>query len=233
MSISVCMTTYNGEKYLKEQLDSILVQLSAYDEVIIGDDGSTDSTLDIVNSYNDSRIKFFKNSFQNLILNFEFTLKQAKGDYIFLADQDDIWLPCKINNCIEDLQEYDVVVSNCRVVNENLEVINESFFELNKSKSGLISNLIKNSYLGCCLAFKRELLSKVLPFPEKLPMHDIWIGFVSEIFFKTKFNSKPMLLYRRHGNNESATAERSPYNFVKKLSFRIRILKNIVSLYKK
>lgn len=229
--ISVCMATYNGEKYIKEQLDSILSQLKNIDEVIISDDGSLDKTLEIIEGYQDPRIKIFRNSFKNLILNFEFALNQAKGDYIFLSDQDDVWLPFKVEICTKQLSIFDVVISNCKVVNSNLEVINPSFFKLNNSKKGLFSNLIKNSYLGCCLAFRKEVLLKALPFPKSIPMHDIWFGFISELFFKTKFINEPLMLYRRHGKNESPTAENSPFNFIKKMKFRINIIKNLPSLY--
>jgi Predicted glycosyltransferases len=233
MNISVCIATYNGEKYIKEQLDSILVQLGEYDEVIIGDDGSTDLTLDIIKTYNDPRIKIYKNSFKNLILNFESTLEKAKGEYIFLSDQDDVWLPNKVKDSLKDLCKYDVVISNCKVVNKNLDVIHESFFEINNSKSGLVSNLIKNSYLGCCFAFRKKILKKALPFPKQIPMHDIWLGFVSELFYKVKFNSTAMMLYRRHGDNESAAAESSPYGLIDKIKFRTFSLMNIINLYKR
>jgi glycosyltransferase involved in cell wall biosynthesis len=225
--ISVCIATYNGEKYIKEQLDSILLQLGDEDEVIISDDGSVDETLNIIIAYKDQRIKIFQNSFRNLIKNFEFALKQAKGDVIFLSDQDDVWLPNKTKVCLDFLIYYDIIVSNCKVVNANLEVINDSFFKLNNSKKGFLSNLSKNSYLGCCLAFRKEILIKVLPFPESVPMHDIWLGFVSELFYKAKFVDEPLLLYRRHGKNESPTAESSPYSLVQKIKFRFNIIKNI------
>jgi glycosyltransferase involved in cell wall biosynthesis len=224
--ISVCLTTFNGEQYIKEQLDSILIQLGDKDEVIISDDGSTDKTLSIITAYKDQRIKIFKNSFRNLIKNFEFTLKQAKGDFVFLADQDDIWLPNKVKICLEFLISYDIVVSNCKVVNANLEVISDSFFKLNNSKKGFFSNLSKNSYLGCCLAFRKEVLRKAIPFPKSIPMHDIWLGFVSEVFYKVKFIDEPLLLYRRHGKNESPTAESSPYSLLQKIKFRFNIIKN-------
>lgn len=229
--ISVCVATFNGEKYIKEQLDSILMQIGEKDEIIISDDGSTDKTLEIVESYKDFRIKLFRNSFKNLILNFQFALSQAKGDYIFLSDQDDVWLPNKVRVCLENLITYDLVVSNCKVVDHNLNVINDSFFGLNNSKKGLISNLIKNSYLGCCLAFKKEILLKVLPFPKSIAMHDIWIGFVSEIFYKTKFIEEPLVLYRRHGKNESPTGENSPYGLIQKMEFRFNIVKNLPGLF--
>lgn len=229
--ISVCIATYNGEKYIKEQLDSILLQLDKNDEIVISDDGSSDNTIKLIESYNDSRIKLFKNSFKNLILNFEFALNQAKGDYIFLSDQDDVWLRNKVEVCNKYLDSYDIVVSNCKVVNEDLKIINDSFFKLNNSKKGLISNLVKNSYLGCCLSFRKEVLFKALPFPKSIPMHDIWLGFVAEIFFKTKFVDEPLILYRRHNKNESPTGENSPYKFYRKLSFRFNTLKNLPKLY--
>jgi glycosyltransferase involved in cell wall biosynthesis len=229
--ISVCIATYNGEKYIKEQMDSILKQLDVSDEVIISDDGSSDNTLKIIESYNDFRIRVFRNSFKNLILNFEFAIQQARGDFIFLSDQDDVWLPMKIEVCKKYLTSCDIVVSNCFVVNHDLEVINKSFFQLNNSKQGLISNLIKNSYLGCCLAFRKELLIKALPFPKNIPMHDIWLGFVSELFFKPKFIEEPLMLYRRHGSNESPTGEDSPFNLFQKFLFRYNILKYIIKLY--
>ena len=231
--ISVCMATYNGEKYIKEQLDSILLQLRENDEIIISDDGSSDSTVEIAESYQDSRIKIFQNSFKNLILNFEFALKQAKGDFIFLSDQDDIWLPNKVEVSLIHLIHNDIIVSNCQVVNQDLQVINKSFFYLNNSKKGLFSNLMKNSYLGCCLAFRKELLSKALPFPKNIPMHDIWLGFVSELFYKIKFIEEPLMLYRRHGANESPTGEDSPFSLYRKFLFRYNIVKNIPKLYLK
>jgi glycosyltransferase involved in cell wall biosynthesis len=227
------MATYNGEKYIKEQIDSILVQLGENDEIIVSDDGSTDNTIEIIESYQDSRIKIFRNSFKNLILNFEFTLNKAKGDFIFLSDQDDVWLLNKVEVNLGYLIKNDIVVSNCKVVNQDLEVINKSFFQLNNSKQGLISNLIKNSYLGCCLAFRKEILGKALPFPKNIPMHDIWLGFVSELFFKPKFIEEPLMLYRRHGANESPTGEDSPFNLCRKFLFRYNIVKNILKLYLK
>ena len=229
--ISVCIATYNGEKFIKQQLESIICQLGAEDEIIICDDGSKDQTLKIIESLNDVRIKIFKNSFKNLILNFEFSLKQAKGNYIFLSDQDDIWLPNKVDICLRNLKNFDVVVSNCKVVNENLETIHNSFFKLNNSKKGLLTNLIKNNYLGCCLAFRREILEKALPFPKSIPMHDIWLGFITELFFKVVFIDEPLVLYRRHGKNESPTGEKSPNNMLKQIKYRFDIIKNLPYLF--
>lgn len=101
--ISVCIATYNGEKYLKEQLDSIIPQLTAQDELIISDDGSKDTTMEIIKRYaaNDSRIKVYKGPGKGVIANFEFAINQTQGEFIFLADQDDVWLPEKVQTNLD------------------------------------------------------------------------------------------------------------------------------------
>ncbi|MCD8291094.1 MAG: glycosyltransferase, partial [Prevotella sp.] len=97
MKVSVCIATYNGEKYIEEQIRSILSQLSDNDEVIISDDGSHDQTLSLIQSIGDKRIKIFQNEGRHgFKYNFENTLKKVQGDYIFLCDQDDVWLPNKV-----------------------------------------------------------------------------------------------------------------------------------------
>lgn len=97
MKITVCLASYNGQNFIKEQIESILSQLSAIDELIVSDDISSDSTLDIVNSFKDDRIKILSGiKFASPIRNFENALKYATGDVIFLSDQDDVWLPNKV-----------------------------------------------------------------------------------------------------------------------------------------
>ena len=138
--ISVCMATYNGERFIKEQIDQILPQLSQDDELIISDDGSTDRTLEIIASYKDERIKVFHHQkkgnkyYPTLSLcystsNFENALQQAKGDYIFLSDQDDIWEKNKVKICVELLRNYDYVIHNFSVINENGVFLQEKFYQ--------------------------------------------------------------------------------------------------------
>ena len=232
--ISVCIATYNGEKYIKEQLDSILSQLGYKDEVIISDDGSADQTLVIVESYQDSRIKIFKNSFKNLILNFEFALKQAKGDYIFLSDQDDVWETNKVKVCMADFEKgYDLVLSDCSIFDsETKEIIHDSFFEFNNSKMGVVNNIVRNSYIGCCIAFKSKVKSRVLPFPKNIPMHDSWIGIISELYFKVNFNKSKLIKYRKHSKNASHTVTGvSEYSLMKKISFRLNLIRALIEKY--
>ncbi len=222
--ISVCMATYNGEKYLKEQIDSILCQLNSNDELIISDDGSTDGTIEIIEGYNDGRIKLYKNSFHNFVANFEFALKQVQGDYVFLCDQDDIWLENKIATMSGYLDEYDLVMSDCRLIAEDKSVLFDSYFQLRKSHKGLMRNLIINSYMGCCMAFRRQLLSYVLPFPHQICSHDMWIGLVAELKGNIFLLPQQLILHRRHGRNASATGEKSRYSLWHQLVYRCQMI---------
>lgn len=230
--ISVCIATYNGARYIAEQLASILKQLSAEDEVVVSDDGSTDGTIDIVRSFNDRRIRIVDGPRRHSpTLNFEWALRNAKGEYIFLADQDDVWLEDKVTRCVEELQKCDCVVSDARVTDSFLNTTSESLFQLMHVKRGRLSNLLwRNGYTGCCMAFKREVLSKALPFPTDIPMHDIWIGNVAAFCGRLHFIDDRLLLFRRHDTTASCNGKGSKYSLWQKLSFRWHTLKNIVKL---
>lgn len=230
--ISVCIATYNGAKYIGEQLASILKQLSAEDEVVVSDDGSTDGTIDIVRSLNDRRIRIVDGPRRHSpTLNFEWALRNAKGEYIFLADQDDVWLEGKVTRCVEELQMCDCVVSDARVTDSLLNTTSESLFQLMHVKRGRLSNLLwRNGYTGCCMAFKREVLSKALPFPTDIPMHDIWIGNVAAFCGSLHFINDRLLLFRRHDTTASCNGKGSNYSLWQKFSFRWHTLKNIVKL---
>lgn len=224
--VSVCIATYNGQKYIKEQIDSILVQLQEEDEIIVSDDGSTDNTLEIIRELNDGRIIIIKNNLKKGVNhNFENALKNAKGDFVFLADQDDIWLPNKIDICLRELVLNDIVVSNCIVIDENKNIIQDSYFDLVKSGKGFFKNFYKSTYLGCCLAFKKEIIKKVLPMPENLLMfHDWWFGFISELCFKVKFVDTPCMYYRRHSETNSNTFSKSHLSAYRKIEYRLQLL---------
>lgn len=227
--ISVCMATFNGEKFIKEQLDSILILLGDTDEVIISDDGSTDRTIDIINNYNDSRIKIYKNDNKpGVIGNFENSISKSKGDYIFLSDQDDVWLKDKVSKVIHELQNVDLVVTDAFLTNEKGEKFKESYYYTNKTKPGLINNIINASYLGCTMAFKKDIKSYILPFPSRIPMHDLWIGSMVYLKGKVKFMDDKLILYRRHDNNVSFSGEKSEIPIMERILFRIRLVGNIL-----
>ncbi|MFA6275873.1 MAG: glycosyltransferase family 2 protein [Pedobacter sp.] len=224
--ISVCLATFNGEKYIVEQLDSILNQLGPDDEIIVSDDGSSDQTLPIIRGYADPRIHIFTNNERKGIVgNFENAMKNCKGDYIFLSDQDDVWLSQKVEISLEALIENDLVVTNCSVVDENLTIISPSYFEIANSKKGFLKNFYRSSYLGCCLAFNRKLLNIVLPIPASLNLfHDWWIGFLADLRFNVIFIETPCMLYRRHNLNVSTTTEKSAQKINKRIFDRLQLL---------
>lgn len=209
--VSVCMATYNGKKYIKKQIESILSQLQESDELIISDDGSVDGTLDIIKSFNDNRIKLFHHNFIGkkprvcassyyATSNFEHALNKAKGDYIFLSDQDDIWSPNKVELSIKKLKESNagVVVSIMNVINGADEIIQ---YNSKQNTPSFIKGVIKSRYHGGAMVIERSFLKKSLPFPKLTVSHDIWIGVLATLQSKLVILNEPVLLYRRHGEN--------------------------------
>ncbi|MEG1945705.1 MAG: glycosyltransferase family 2 protein [Lachnospiraceae bacterium] len=219
--ISVAMTVYNGERYLKEQLESVLTQLSLSDEVVISDDGSSDGTVEQILQLQqqDERIHFIKGPGRGVKKNVEHAIKNCRGAYVFLADQDDIWKPDKVETVMRAFLEHDayLVIHDAQVIqgDDTQTICMDSFFHFRKARAGILKNMIKNSYIGCCMAFRRELEEKILPIPNNIEMHDQWIGIVSDFYYgKSVFLWEPLILYRRHGRNQS---EMKPYTLGKKI----------------
>ncbi len=210
--ISVCMATYNGEKFILEQINSILSQIGKSDELIISDDGSTDKTLDIVTSINDPRIKVYNNTNEKGYTgNFYSALAHASGDYIFLSDQDDVWADNKISITLKYLKKYDFVVSDCYETNELLEIINKSRFQKYNVKAGFIHSLLMCRYIGCCMAFTKNVLNVMFPPPsyKNHYPHDLWIALIGELYFKHTIIPEKLIYYRRHSSNASNGGDNS------------------------
>ena len=230
---SICIATYNGEKYIHEQLSSILSQINIDDEVIISDDNSTDNTIQIINSINDPRIKLINGGFHNFTFNFENAIKQAKGEYIFLADQDDVWLPNKYTTTLNALKTYDLICSDAIVVDQQLTPIHQSFFKYYNSGKGILKNIIKCSYCGACMAFNKKILNAIQPFPTtSIFGQDLWTGLVAESIGKILFLETPLILYRRHDKSLTTISNnfltRSKRPLVIKLKSRISIIYHLI-----
>ena len=230
--ISVCLATYNGQRFIERQLTCILCQLGAEDEVIVSDDGSTDDTLFIIKQINDARIRIIDGPHRHSpIWNFEKSLLAAKGDYIFLSDQDDAWMADKVEVTMRYLQTYDCVVSDNTVVSPDGQIIAPSFYAINGTRPGRFYNLlIKNGYLGCCMAFRRNVLESSLPFPADIPMHDIWIGNVAAFRYSVCFIPEKLMSYNRHGDNASSASSPSAYSFIEKIRFRWVVIRDLMRL---
>lgn len=222
--ISVCIATYNGEEFIAIQLQSIIDQLESDDEIIISDDDSTDNTIKIVEAFSDDRIKIFPNkNKKGPAGNFENAISKAAGEYIFLADQDDLWLPGKIGKHLILHKDFDLIVSDALVVDESGRILFDSFFEARGSRAGLIKNLTKNSYVGCCMSFNKKIAGYALPFPDNIHMHDWWIGLVAELRGKVIFCGDKLIKYVRHANNASPTLDKSGYSFFKRMRNRLTL----------
>jgi glycosyltransferase involved in cell wall biosynthesis len=228
------MATYNGGKFIRDQISSILCQLADTDEIVITDDQSSDNTLDIINSFHDSRIKLFINESRlGYTKNFEKAITHSKGDYIFLSDQDDVWLPGRVDKMIKKLSDYHLVFSNGSLVDGNLENLGVTIFQLRGGMSGFLRNFIKVQYIGLCIAFRRTILIKLLPFPTRshLCPHDMWIALISEFYYSTSPISEQLILYRRHEHNASNGGFKAKNSYYKMFKFRLYSMVMVVSRY--
>ena len=208
--ISVCMATYNGEKFIQEQIDSILPQLGDSDELIVSDDGSSDSTLDIIASYHDDRIKVLHNQGRHgFTWNFENALKATKGDFIFLSDQDDIWESNKVFCVLQALKTYSLVIHDAKLIDGDGNSLGKTYYSTLHTGTSFFRNLWKTRWLGCCMAFRKEVLDYSLPFPSHIVAHDYWIGMFGMSKFSYCFMQDILISYRRHGNNISPSSEKS------------------------
>lgn len=211
---SICMATFNGARFLEEQLSSILNSSSTDDcEIIISDDGSTDRTIDILAQFAQSepRIRILQGPRRGVVDNFANALAHARGDVIFLSDQDDIWQPEKVQSVLTQMENPEIlaVVHNALLVDEKGNSLNTTMFDLRHSGSGLFRNLKRNAFVGCCMAVRAELLQIALPFPPGIAMHDWWLGLLAEASGTTAFLDDTLIKYRRHDSNVSAL-EHSP-----------------------
>lgn len=218
MNVSIAMCTYNGAEYLEEQLDSIIVQLSEMDEIIISDDGSTDRTLEIIENY---RLKYplihvFNGPHDGVFKNFENAILHCNNEIICLADQDDIWNDMKIS-CIKRWfhdNKVSLILHNGTKFNDDIVIGNITSYH-----SGFFTNLIKSSYYGCCMAFRKEYIDSYLPFGVKGITYDQLIGLLGEVDKVVKYYNYNLIRHRMHGDNWSQKK-----NFIQRIVNRIHLI---------
>lgn len=230
LKVSVCMAVHNGAAFLKPQVESILVQLGAEDELVVVDDGSQDDSWGLLQNIKDPRLHAHRNERNVGVLRaFERALNLARGDILFLSDQDDVWLSGKVAKALDvfdSIPSVTMVASDAILIDEQGRTLNESFFSVRGPfSSGFVHNFIKNKYLGCTLSFRRIMLRNFLPIPQDVPMHDIWFGLLNEIYGKTYFIDEPLIAYRRHRGNASPIVHA---DLIQMVLWRSRLAKNIV-----
>ncbi len=215
-TIDIIMPTYNGEKYLEQQLQSLLEQSYQNIRIIISDDNSSDNTTDILKKYKekDKRIEiYFQEKNLGVVKNIEFLLKKVENPFYMLCDQDDYWLPEKVQKSIDTLKQNDadLVFGDLEVVDENLNTIYPSYNDFMHISRKIKNNINKkdinylyNCVTGCTILAKKETISWVLPIPIKsgFSIHDHWIGIMSSINGKLAYIQEKYIKYRQHGDNQ-------------------------------
>lgn len=204
--VSIVMCVFNGNKYLSQQIDSILSQSYDNFELLILDDHSTDSSVDIISYYSntDSRIRLIKQP-RNLGFNknFEYGLQQAKGEFIAISDQDDIWLPHKISKLVNNIKDATLIYSNSQHIDEYNSLLpqklDNNINHIDEPK--FTSFLDENFVTGHTCIFRRELLGYILPFPEDIYFYDWWIGFAASYVGRIKYLDEVLTHYRIHPNS--------------------------------
>ena len=212
--VDILMATYNGEKYLKEQLESILNQTYTNIRLLINDDCSTDKTIEILKEYEqkDNRIYVQYNK-ENLgsIKNFENLLSRVENKYFMLADQDDVWMPQKVEKSLDKItkENADLVFTDLEAVDENLKTITPSVVRYMGFKKNIDKYndyklvFLRNCVTGCTIISKKELIKKYIPIPNKEPMvHDWWMALMIAQDGKLAFLDEPTIKYRQHGKNQ-------------------------------
>ncbi len=210
-NVSVCMACYNGEAYIKEQIESILLQLIDGDELIVIDDCSSDKTAEVVLEIKDSKIKYFKNdNNRGVNKSFERAIGMAENAYIFMADQDDLWLEKRLNYMLDELKKGNLLVSGNSSV---IDALGESFdYDLGKLSADASKKFSENImgiftgkayYYGCAMAFQKQLNQIILPFPTYIESHDLWIAMAANMLKSNQHIEKNVLKRRIHGKNAS------------------------------
>lgn len=230
--VSVCMATYNGAKYINDQIDSILNQEFKKNshvemEIIVSDDGSTDDTIQILEAYDD-RIKIFHHHYENnhkysrslfaTSNNFWNAISQATGDYIFLSDQDDVWYPWKIDETLEVLTKHGGVCAAAFDVYDG--ELKNKIGSLVYPKPHFFALRHNNSMYGFSCGFSKNELKYLQPFPD-VPQHDTFIMLMALWRKKLFFVDKPCAIHRWSGCHNVSSAAKRPIWFP--LYYRIKM----------
>ena len=205
------MATYNGEKYLVEQLDSIINQTYHNWNLLIRDDNSTDKTLEIIQNYHkkDKRIKILKDNKGNLgiVRNFEELLKNSESEFIMFSDQDDIWVENKLDMYLKMIEKIKnkgfMIHSDAILFDKNKSNILKDTFISKKAINKGLENVFFNYFVqGATILISKEIKNFILPFPKEVYLHDRYIHLISELFFERIFVNKALIYYRQHGDNQ-------------------------------
>lgn len=248
--IEILLPVYNGEKYLREQIDSILLQTNQNWILKIRNDGSTDNSHVIIEEYVS---KFPDKIFEidspsvncGLVSSLNYLLESASdADYIMFADQDDVWLPDKIEQSLAAISEIEknnhllpvMVCTDAICVDQNLKIIHKSFYESQKFLPNIVGDKHKmlslNEVQGCTIIINKPAYSKIFPLPTFMKIHDMWIGVICAHYGIAKYICTQTLLYRQHSKNTLGGQTIGIKYFICRFSTILYLLKSRYKLFK-
>jgi glycosyltransferase involved in cell wall biosynthesis len=228
ISASICMATFNGQLYIQEQVESIVSQMEIYDELVIVDDASNDGTVNYLESIGDPRIRIYRNT-SNIghVQSFAKVLSLAQGKYLLMADQDDIWIKGRLSIIRAALADGSELVStNSIFIDSENRIIAPLHSDLLEADSNRHTRNIfqiftgKAYYDGCAMGLRKELLRLILPIPNYVESHDLWIAMAANLAKSNKHLERYTLYRRMHGNNASIVSR----SLVRKLLSRVIFL---------
>lgn len=242
--IAILLGVYNGSKYLAQQLDSIINQTNQEWTLYIRDDSSTDNSFDIISQYcaQNSNFLILEDDIGNLRCrdNFLQLLRLVESDYYMFCDQDDVWLPNKIDLTFIKMKKKEilykekpiVIFTDLKVVDENLNEISSSFWKYTKINPWIINKFeylsVCNLMTGCTMMFNKKVYSEIFPVSNKAVMHDCWIALKTVVSGGIiDFVEEPTILYRQHENNVIGAKEVNKRHFIQKIrSIGIILMQN-------
>ena len=237
--VSICIATYNGQEYLKEQLDSVCNQTYKNIEILIQDDGSSDNTINIIQTYQKKHnIELFINDANvGYIKNFETLIKKARGEYIALCDQDDIWAENKIELLVNNISDSSLIYSNSLLIDSTGNSLNKTLQE--KLKNNFIASkeplnfFFDNSVSAHAVLFKKELLSTIFPFPEHI-YFDAWIALNAANEEGVSYLEQNLVYYRQHSTNTLGNVKKVNSSTTSKITNKVaKKEKNILFILSK
>ena len=228
--ISIALCTYNGEHYLKEQIDSILAQTYKHIEIVVVDDCSSDNTVALLEKYTlATNLRYFINEKnQGFVKNFERAISLCEGEYILLSDQDDVWDTHKIQILLDAMDDHVLVYSNAKLVDEYLAPLGKNLCDPKKINCFTGSNnkafVFNNCISGNTIMFRKELKNICLPFPPNISFHDVWLAFIAATYGSIGYVEQPLVLYRQHAYNvtDINKKRKKRKNVVQKLEAKIQ-----------
>lgn len=211
---SVCLAAYDGADYIGEQLDSILTQLGPEDEVVVIDDASHDDTVSIVESIGDSRVRLHRNEINlGYVRAFEHAIALSRGTFILLSDQDDVWVPGRLDAMLGALATTAVVATSVAVLGEPLEP--PRWLLLAHDSRRHLANIVATMigvrwYFGAAMGLRRDIVPSVLPIPAYVTeSHDLWLGLIGNTHRQMTHLEHPSVARRLHGANQTPLGWRS------------------------